>query len=126
GWGRRTNRSRHERPCVSKSVRGLGRLHGGGSVNRNMTPTDAATHLRVQRFLIAESRALDDGDWDTWLALFSAEGIYWMPASPSQQDPLNHVSLIYDDAPLRDLRCRRYRDGGKAGALSLDPSPRSL
>lgn len=91
-----------------------------------MTHSDASTYLRVKRFLIAESRALDEGDWHTWLALFSAEGAYWMPSNASQQDPLNHVSLIYDDAPLRELRCRRYRDGAQGGALSLDPAPRSL
>jgi benzoate/toluate 1,2-dioxygenase beta subunit len=80
----------------------------------------------VHRFLIEESRLLDAGDWESWLALFSQDGVYWMPAAPLQKDPVAHVSLIFDDAALRHLRCRRFLDRGEGGALSLQPFPRSL
>ena len=91
-----------------------------------MLPATASTYLEVQRFLIAETRLLDDSNWDTWLSLFTPDGIYWMPADPAQTDPLNHVSLMYDDATLRDLRCRRLRDRSESAAISLQPAPRCL
>lgn len=81
---------------------------------------------RVQHFLTAEARLLDSGDWDPWLALFATEGMYWMPVSPEQTDPLNHVSLIYDDSILRQMRCKRFRDRSETGALSLQPAPRCM
>ncbi len=86
----------------------------------------SADWLRVQHFLTEEARLLDSGDWDRWLALFAADGMYWMPVSPEQTDPLNHVSLIYDDAILRQMRCKRFRDRSETGALSLQPVPRCM
>ena len=81
---------------------------------------------RVQRFLTGGARLLDTGDWDRWLALFATDGMYWMPVSPEQTDPLNHVSLLYDDAILRQMRCKRFQDRSEAGALSLQPAPRCM
>ncbi len=89
-----------------------------------MPAASAQTYQAVQSFLIEEARLLDRNDWERWQALFTADGIYWMPANPEQTDPSNHVSLIYDDATLRDLRCRRFAEGCETGALSLQPAPR--
>jgi len=86
----------------------------------------SADWLRVQHFLTEEARLLDAGDWDRWLALFATDGMYWMPVSPEQIDPLNHVSLIYDDAILRQVRCKRFSDRSETGALSLQPVPRCM
>jgi benzoate/toluate 1,2-dioxygenase beta subunit len=88
------------------------------------TPTE--TYLQVQRFLIEEARLLDGNEWERWLALFAADAMYWMPVSPEQADPLNHVSLIYDDAILRQMRCKRFMDRSEAGALSLQPAPHCM
>ena len=81
---------------------------------------------RVQSFLIEEARLLDRNDWERWLALFTPQGTYWMPVSPDQTDPFNHVSLIYDDAILRQMRCKRFAERGEAGPLSLQPAPRCM
>lgn len=89
-------------------------------------PTDLAAFHRVQNFLLTESTLLDRDDWNAWLSLFTPDGMYWMPANPHQTSPLDHVSLIYDDATLRELRFRRFRDHSESGALSLQPPPRSL
>jgi benzoate/toluate 1,2-dioxygenase beta subunit len=91
-----------------------------------MLPAAACAYLEVQSFLVAEARLLDETDWDAWLSLFTPDGVYWMPADPAQTDPLNHVSLMYDDATLRDLRCRRLRDRTESAAISLQPAPRCL
>jgi benzoate/toluate 1,2-dioxygenase beta subunit len=85
------------------------------------------TFLAVQRFLAHESSLLDAGDWRRWLDLFAEDAVYWMPAEPKQTDHLNRVSLLCDDAVMRELRCRRWLERAEeAGALSLQTTPRSL
>lgn len=80
----------------------------------------------VARFLIHEASLLDDCRWGDWQRLFTAEGTYWMPADPSQSSPVEEVSLIYDNATLRELRCRRLSNADPVSSLSLQPFPRIL
>ncbi|MDP7548869.1 MAG: aromatic-ring-hydroxylating dioxygenase subunit beta, partial [Alphaproteobacteria bacterium] len=42
------------------------------------------TQHRVEQFLYRQAEILDDRLWDHWLALFTPEGHYWMPAAPEQ------------------------------------------
>ena len=58
-------------------------------------------------FLLHEARLLDDGQFDDWLALFTADACYWVPSEPDQASPLDTVSLIYDDRQLLETRVRR-------------------
>jgi 3-phenylpropionate/cinnamic acid dioxygenase small subunit len=62
---------------------------------------------RCEQFLLHEARLLDDGKFDDWLALFTAEAWYWVPSEPNQADPVETVSLIYDDRRLLETRVRR-------------------
>src|SRR5580693_5016760 len=62
---------------------------------------------RCEQFLLHEARLLDDGKFDDWLALFTAEAWYWVPSEPDQADPVETVSLIYDDRRLLETRVRR-------------------
>ncbi len=64
----------------------------------------------VSAFLFHEARLLDARRWDDWLGLFTADGMYWVPLTHEQQDPLNHVSLFYEDALLREVRARRLEE----------------
>jgi 3-phenylpropionate/cinnamic acid dioxygenase small subunit len=70
----------------------------------------AATRLSLaecESFLIHEARLLDEGRFDDWLALFTPEAKYWVPSEPDQADPLETVSLMYDDRRLLETRVRR-------------------
>jgi 3-phenylpropionate/cinnamic acid dioxygenase small subunit len=53
----------------------------------------------VSQFLYHEALALDERRWDDWLALFTEDCEYWVPAwqSEDQQtdDPRRQLSLIY-------------------------------
>jgi ethylbenzene dioxygenase subunit beta len=60
-----------------------------------------------EQFLLHEARLLDDGKFDEWLALFMPEAWYWVPSEPDQINPLETVSLIYDDRRLLETRVRR-------------------
>jgi 3-phenylpropionate/cinnamic acid dioxygenase small subunit len=58
-------------------------------------------------FLQHEARLLDEGKFNEWLALFTADARYWVPSEPDQANPLDTVSLIYDDRQLLETRVRR-------------------
>lgn len=62
---------------------------------------------RCEQFLLHEARLLDEAKFDEWLALFTAEAWYWVPSEPDQADPMETVSLIYDDRRLLETRVRR-------------------
>jgi 3-phenylpropionate/cinnamic acid dioxygenase small subunit len=62
---------------------------------------------RCEQFLLHEARLLDEAKFDDWLALFTADAWYWVPSEPGQKDPLDTVSLIYDDRRLLETRVRR-------------------
>jgi len=62
---------------------------------------------KVEQFLYHEARLLDDARFDEWLALFTESAWYWVPISPDQENPLDTVSIIYDDRRLLETRVRR-------------------
>ena len=66
-----------------------------------------STSQHCEQFLLHEARLLDDGKFDDWLALFTPEAWYWVPSEPDQADPVETVSLIYDDRRLLETRVRR-------------------
>lgn len=85
-------------------------------------PDALELHHRVSQFLFHEARLLDERRWDEWEELFLEDGVYWAPASPEQPDPLNHVSLIYENQLLRKVRIARF---ASPAAPSLHPFPRT-
>jgi 3-phenylpropionate/cinnamic acid dioxygenase small subunit len=81
------------------------------------------TLQELEQYLYHEARLIDEKRWHEWGALFTDDGEYWVPATRGQPDPLNHVSLIYETALLRDVRLKRY---SHPNAMSLQPQPYSL
>jgi 3-phenylpropionate/cinnamic acid dioxygenase small subunit len=79
-------------------------------------------HHAIAQFLYREARLLDERRWDEWLALFTADGMYWVPLTPDQTDPVNHASLFYENAMLREIRARRLEH---ARAYSQQPASRT-
>jgi benzoate/toluate 1,2-dioxygenase beta subunit len=63
----------------------------------------------IEEFLLHEAHLLDDRRFEAWMALFTDDGFYWAPASLDQADPLNSVSLIYDDCAAMRTRILRLR-----------------
>ena len=53
----------------------------------------------VSGMLYEEAAALDEKRWDDWLALFSEDVIYWVPAWDSEheqtKDPDSEISFVY-------------------------------
>lgn len=83
--------------------------------------------LDVYRFLGREAAALDDRDWDAWLALYAEDAEYWVPAWDDRErltaDPQREISLIYyhNRGGLED-RVFRIRTGRSSAS---SPAPRT-
>ncbi|MFN3614703.1 MAG: benzoate 1,2-dioxygenase small subunit [Rubrimonas sp.] len=91
-------------------------------------PRAALSLAEIEAFLHAEARALDDRDWDAWLAFYAPEASFWMPAwddfDTLTEDPANEMSLIYY-ADRRGLEDRVFRiKTDRSSATSL-PEPRT-
>jgi benzoate/toluate 1,2-dioxygenase beta subunit len=96
------------------------------------TPNAAAAALlsveEVTQFLYREARFLDDRDWDCWLALYTPDVEFWMPAWDDDdkltEDPQKEISLIWygHKGGLED-RVFRIRTE-RSSATSL-PEPRT-
>ena len=70
-------------------------------------PAASASREELELFLIEEARLLDDRRFRDWMELFTEDGTYWVPATPKQESPFNHVSLFYDDRALMKTRIDR-------------------
>ncbi|MDQ6627523.1 MAG: nuclear transport factor 2 family protein [Pseudomonadota bacterium] len=73
-------------------------------------------------FVVAEARLLDDRRYAEWNALWTDDGIYWVPLTPGQPDGLNHTSHLYEDKLLRTLRIERLKS---ARAYAQQPPSRA-
>ena len=66
-----------------------------------------ALREELSAFVLREARLLDERRFEEWVGLFATDGIYWVPASPDQASPADHVSLFYDDKPTLEGRVLR-------------------
>ena len=63
----------------------------------------------IESFLYQEADFLDRADLDGWFELYTKDASYWMPVSPEQTDPHNHISLFYDDHLMMEIRRPKFR-----------------
>lgn len=90
-------------------------------------PDLVALRSSVQDFLAQEAHAVDERDWNGWLALHEEAVEYWIPAWDSEyeatSDPQGQMSLMYykGRAGLED-RAFRLRTGRSAAST---PMPRT-
>jgi benzoate/toluate 1,2-dioxygenase beta subunit len=80
----------------------------------------APSVAECEQFLVHEARLLDEGRFEEWLALFTADAWYWVPSQPNQDNPRDTISLMYDDRRLLETRVRRL-----AGPRIYSQEPRS-
>ena len=65
------------------------------------------TQLTVERFLYRQAEILDEKQWDDWLALFSDDAHYWMPAREEQTDGDGVPNIFWEDIHIMKMRIRR-------------------
>ena len=72
-----------------------------------MAAMNGDSQRSVEQFLYRQAECLDTGDWQGFIDLFAADGMYWMPAEPSQTTGDGVPSIFYEDRDLMTVRMRR-------------------
>lgn len=63
----------------------------------------------VEQFLFLEARLADEGDYDGWEALWTDDGVYWIPANGDDIDPTTQMSILFDNRSRIALRIRQLK-----------------
>jgi benzoate/toluate 1,2-dioxygenase subunit beta len=86
------------------------------------------TIQEIEAFLYAEARALDDRDWDGWLAHYAPHATFHMPAWDDDdlltEDPQSEISLIYYGSK-QGLEDRVFRIRTERSSATSLPEPRT-
>jgi 3-phenylpropionate/cinnamic acid dioxygenase small subunit len=90
-------------PDILKEWTGKGRPYAG--------KFDHALYHEVTQFLYREARLQDTHEYDAWEALWTDDGIYWIPANGTDTDPEREMSLIYDNRSRIAMRIRQLKTG---------------
>lgn len=66
----------------------------------------AATDLQreVEQLLYLQAELLDAKQWQAWIDLFDAQGVYWMPVTPEQTDWEGSPSIFAEDKLMMEIR----------------------
>lgn len=70
-----------------------------------MTKTDL--QHAVEQFLYAQSECLDTRNWQGWIDLFAADGVYWMPPDESYRTWEGQPAIFAEDRNLMTVRMLR-------------------
>ena len=71
-----------------------------------------AQYKAVVAFLHKEARLADEARYAEWLALWTDDGVYWVPATTDPDaDPDKHVSHVYDNRGRLDTRIKLLLTG---------------
>ena len=63
----------------------------------------------IELLLYRETEYLDQARYEEWLSLFTDDCHYWVPARKDQTDPVNDISLFYEDRDLMEMRIGRIQ-----------------
>ena len=77
-----------------------------------LSPESSATLLMaVTAFIYREARLQDEHQYEAWEALWTDDGVYWVPANGDDIDPEKEMSIIYDNRSRIALRVRQLLTG---------------
>lgn len=78
-----------------------------------MTPSPLMPELlrEVEQFLFLEARLADEHRYEAWEALWTDDGVYWVPANGEDCDPERDMSIIYDNRSRISLRIKQLMTG---------------
>jgi benzoate/toluate 1,2-dioxygenase subunit beta len=86
--------------------------HPAGAGDRDLAPVPDGWDVReVEQFLFREARLADENDYDGWEALWTDDALYWVPAGGADIDPVNKVSVIYDNRNRISTRMKQVKTG---------------
>jgi 3-phenylpropionate/cinnamic acid dioxygenase small subunit len=65
----------------------------------------------VTAFIHKEARFQDEHEYEAWEALWTDDGVYWVPANGANIDPEREMSIIYDNRSRISLRVKQLLTG---------------
>jgi len=65
----------------------------------------------IEQFVYREARLQDSHEYDAWEALWTDDGMYWIPANGDDIDPESQMSIIYDNRSRIALRIKQFHTG---------------
>lgn len=81
-----------------------------------------ADHRAVADFLYREARLADEARYAEWLALWTDDGVYWVPATTEPDpDPERQLSHVYDHRARIETRVKLLQTGVR---YSQEPASR--
>jgi 3-phenylpropionate/cinnamic acid dioxygenase small subunit len=83
-----------------------------------MTPVTDAERRAIEEFLYEEARLADEHRYEEWLALWTEDALYWVPAAGGRDtDPTRQASYIYDNRVRLQTRIGMLLSGEKFSQL---------
>jgi 3-phenylpropionate/cinnamic acid dioxygenase small subunit len=76
-----------------------------------VTPAAVELQREVEGFLYREGYLQDRHEYDAWEALWTDDGVYWIPANGDDIDPEREMSIVYDNRSRIALRIRQLHTG---------------
>jgi 3-phenylpropionate/cinnamic acid dioxygenase small subunit len=70
-------------------------------------PVEPQQQHLFEQLLYRQAAMLDAKRWQEWTDQFSADGVYWMPATPEQTDWMSQPSIFAEDRLLMEVRMGR-------------------
>lgn len=80
----------------------------------------------VEQFLYREARVADESDYNAWEELWTADALYWVPAGNDGVDPMQTMSVIYDNRNRISTRLKQLRTGRRYAQAPPSNLRRSL
>ena len=68
------------------------------------TAAGADLQREVEQFLYLQAELLDAKQWQAWMDLFDASGVYWMPVLPEQTEWEGSPSIFAEDKLMMEIR----------------------
>src|SRR5579863_6681311 len=69
------------------------------------------TRSEAEDILYLEARVLDERRYEDWLAMLTADALYWIPCGGDGGDPSREVAIVYDNATRLHDRIARLLSG---------------
>ena len=80
------------------------------AISRKAPAPKSASHSTqhaVEQFLYRQAEILDAKRWQDYIGLFTADGVYWMPADPADKHWDGIPSIFAEDKNLMTVRMKR-------------------
>ncbi|WP_405559761.1 aromatic-ring-hydroxylating dioxygenase subunit beta [Streptomyces sp. NBC_01180] len=82
--------------------------------------------IRAVQLIWREADLLDRKQYGEWQNLYCADGLYVIPIDARTEDFANSLNMVYDDAPMRQLRVTRMTEGYAIAAVDAARTVRTV